>query len=392
MWVFLRDSYDIPQIGSTLFDVPFIRPSFPSGEDVAADVNEIVHSNWFTNFGPREREFRHGIAKYVSDSSVAVTFANATLALTVAMSQLVGVRSRGYVLVPSFTFAAGAHAIRWAGHEPLLVDIDIDTLQPSLESAYEAFDKHGDEIAGILYCNTFGIGGGALTAWEALAQKHGVPLIIDSAAGFGSMYPNGDKVGVRGACEIFSFHATKPFAIGEGGAAITHDQLLAERLTSASNFGFSGALGAQIIGTNAKLQEMNAAIGIRQLRVFDDVLKVRRRHLQRYHETVSLHVDGRFPANDLQSSVCFASVVLPTTDLRDEVLKELRSAGIEARVYYSPPLHCQQLFSRSARVGSLEITETVHSRILSLPVFSSLPERAFDYLDKSLAKHACRAI
>ncbi|GAB3611524.1 DegT/DnrJ/EryC1/StrS family aminotransferase [Humibacter ginsengiterrae] len=352
-------------------------------------MNEIVQSNWFTNFGPREREFRRGIAEYVGDDSTAVTFANATLALTVAMSQLVGARAPGYVLLPSFTFAAGAHAIRWAGHEPLLLDIDLDTLQPSLESAYEAFDTHGDQIAGILYCNTFGIGG-EVDAWEALARRHGVPLIIDSAAGFGSRYPNGEKLGNRGTCEIFSFHATKPFAIGEGGAALTHDPSLAERLLSASNFGFSGAVGAHMIGTNAKLQEMNAAIGIRQLRTFDDALAARRKHLQRYHDTVTSYSSGHFPSNDLQSSVCFASVVLPTSDMRDGVLNDLRSAGVEARIYYSPPLHQQPFFCQSERVGSLEVTASVHSRILSLPVFPSLPEHAFDCLAKSLARHACR--
>lgn len=352
-------------------------------------MNEIVQSNWFTNFGPREREFRRRIAQYVGNGTVATTFSNATLALTVAMSQLFGDRRPGYIIVPSFTFAAGAHATRWAGHELLLIDIDSDTLQPSLASAYQAFDSYGDQIVGVLYCNTFGIGGSAVADWEELARKFDVPLVIDSAAGFGSMYPDGEKVGVHGDCEIFSFHATKPFAIGEGGAALTRDQSLADRLISASNFGFSGSHGAQTSGTNAKLQEMNAAIGIRQLQSFEDVLAARRKHLQRYHETVALHVDGRFPANDLQSSVCFASVVLPTSAMRDAVLEELRATGIEARVYYSPPLHRQDLFSQSARIGSLEVTESVHSRILSLPVFPSLPEHAFEQLEKALARHAC---
>ncbi|WP_344782139.1 DegT/DnrJ/EryC1/StrS family aminotransferase [Microbacterium kribbense] len=382
-----HDSFEKPQIGSDLFDVPFIRPEFPRGEDVATDMNEIVQSNWFTNFGPREREFRGEVAEYVGGDSVAVTFANATLALTVALAQLTGSHARGYVIAPSFTFAAGPQAIRWVGHEPILIDIDERTLQPSLTSAREAFERFGDQIVGILYCNTFGIGGDSVAAWESMARQFGVPLIIDSAAGFGSEYSLGDKVGTRGDCEIFSFHATKPFAIGEGGAALTRDRSLAARLSAGSNFGFMDHAGASIPGTNGKLQEINAAIGIRQLQTFDIALEARRRHLQRYHDLISRNVDGYFPRNDLLSSVCFASVVLPSASVRDAVLSELHSCGVEARAYYSPPIHLQPAFTETPRVDSLGVTESVYTRILSLPVFPSLPESAFERVEEAVQRH-----
>lgn len=360
------------------YEVPFIKPIFPTGVDIASDVGDIVASNWFTNFGPNERRFRDSIVDRISPSSYAVTFSNATIALIGALSVFIEEkRPGGVVLVPSFTFAAGPEAVRWVGLEPLFIDVDPITVQPALASAHAAFETHADRVVGILLCNTFGIGAPDVAAWEELAKNRNVPLIIDSAAGFGSEYPDGTPVGSRGDCEVVSFHATKPFAIGEGGAALTSDERRATEMRSFSNFGFDSD-GAVRSGLNGKLQEFNAAIGLRQMESFDAALKDRRAALARY---TSLLVGSGFaeaiPNADL-SSVCFASFLLPDKIARDVMLDGLRSRGVEARVYYSPPVHRQPSFARSEVIDELKVSDDVYGRIIALPAFVRLPEHAFD--------------
>lgn len=356
------------------FDVPFIRPVFPSAEVLSVDIAEIVGSNWFTNFGPKEEEFTRAIADYVGSGYSVVTFSNATVGLMAALTCLLG-RGDGsqYVIAPSFTFAAGPEAIEWSGYKPLFVDIDASTVQPALADAIAAIDSPEFDIAAILLCNTFGIGNSQIAAWEQLARSAHIPLVIDSAAGFGSTYADGRRVGRAGDCEVFSFHATKPFAIGEGGAVVTRDPGLAIRLKEFTNFGFRDGKGAVALGLNGKLQEISAAIGLRQLAQFDRVLGARHDVLARYMKELALS-GVVFPEQIENSSVCFASMLFPDGLARDNVRSNLLAKGVEARAYYSPPVHHQPHFESAARFGGLEVTEDVVSRILSVPVYQDMAE------------------
>lgn len=360
------------------FDVPFIRPVFPPAEVVAADVADIVESNWFTNFGPKERLFRQGLVDYLGSGTDVATFCNATLALVAALSvMLEGRPVGGFVIVPSFTFAAGPEAIRWVGREPLFIDIDEQSVQPSLPAARAALADHRGRVDAILFCNTFGIGAEEIGDWEALAAEEGIPLVVDSAAGFGSVYSDGSRVGTRGDCEVFSFHATKPFAIGEGGAVAARDARIAEACRSFSNFGF-GSGGAIRAGLNGKLQEINAAIGIRQLAGFDADLVERRLVLERYRAAFEPTGLGRLVPHARLSSVCFASILVDDERRRDALLADYRAEGIEARVYYAPPVHLQPAFASAPRASSLRVTESVSARMLALPAFQGMAEDTFD--------------
>jgi len=368
-----------------MFDVPFIRPVFPPSGVIARDVTEIVESNWFTNFGPKERLFAERVAASIGDGMHAATFCNATVALVAALSVALGDPracaggARRLVVVPSFTFAAGPQSIQAVGREPLFIDVDETTLQPSVMAAAEAIASRSDQVDGILLCNSFGIGNAEIDEWEALAERYGVPLVIDSAAGYGSRYPGGGAVGSRGTCEVFSFHATKPFAIGEGGAIVSRDADLIEAARSFSNFGFADG-GAVRWGLNGKLQEINAAIGLRQMERFDEALAARRTIQARYAEVFAALRGARTVAHAELSSVCFATIVLPDESTRDAVVREARASGIEARVYYAPPVHLQPRFLNAARHGSLPHTVDVSRRTVALPVFEGLPAHVFDVL------------
>ncbi|CAH0131308.1 dTDP-4-amino-4,6-dideoxy-D-glucose transaminase [Microbacterium sp. Bi128] len=378
------------------FDVPFIRPVFPPADVIAHDVTDIVGSNWYTNFGPKERLFAERIAGAVGEQMHAATFCNATVALVAALSVVLGdpptsaVGGRQHVIVPSFTFAAGAHAIQAVGREPLFIDIDPDSLQPSLHAAADVLTTRRSEVDGILLCNSFGIGNAEVAAWEALARAHDLPVVIDSAAGYGSRYPDSTAVGTRGTCEVFSFHATKPFAIGEGGAILSRDPDLIERARSFSNFGFAAG-GAVRWGLNGKLQEINAAIGLRQLERFDEALTARRALLARYADVFSALPGAHTVVHSDISSVCFATVVLPDETVRDDILEQARAAGIEARVYYAPPVHLQPRFRDVSRHGSLAVTEDISRRTIALPVFEGLPTHVFETFETIIDRIMARS-
>jgi dTDP-4-amino-4,6-dideoxygalactose transaminase len=354
------------------YRVPFIRPIFPDPQLLAEDYAEIVESNWFTNFGPKERQFSAAIGEYLGSGLHAVTFANATIALMGLVQSALG-RGDGsrHILVPSFTFAAGPAAIEWAGYRPYFVDIDPDTLQPSLESALVALAVPGLDFAGILLCNTFGIGHGEIERWESSARDQGLPLLIDSAAGFGSRYTAMRAVGTAGLAEVFSFHATKPFAIGEGGAIVTRDAELAERLREFQNFGFIAGRGSLQLGLNGKLQEINAAIGLRQLGTIDAVVADRQSVVAAYRAAFA-GLGITVPHNLENSAVCFATVLLPSRKSRDAALESLLVSGIEARAYYTPVVHAQPHFEGALGADSLPATSMAASRVLSLPVHQKM--------------------
>ncbi|XPP27417.1 MAG: DegT/DnrJ/EryC1/StrS family aminotransferase [Leucobacter sp.] len=335
------------------------------------DFTDIVEANWYSNFGPFEQRFREGIADYLGTAAeTVVTVNNATTGLMAALAALLP-RGNGSesIAIASFTFAAGAQAIIWHGYRPAWIDIDEETLQPSLTSLRE-LSATNPGLRAILFTNTFGIGAPDIDAWESEAADLGVPLIVDSAAGFGSRYPDGALLGARGDCEVFSFHATKPFAIGEGGAVVCKDPAVATSARQFTNFGFSSSEGAAGVGLNGKLQELNAAIGLRQLKTFETDLESRRAIFDQYVAAFAA-LPLRFPPGSRESSLCFASAVLDMP-LAPALLDALVEASIDGRSYYSPALHLQPWFAGFLPTLSLRVTERIVPRLVSLPILPGM--------------------
>ncbi len=367
-----RASRSIPDISDPVIrEIPFIRPSFPGPAELAEDFRRIAHANRYTNFGPKERQFARALGDYLGPDLHVATLANGTMALIAAMHVTFGAGNRDrYVLMPSFTFVGVAQAALWTGYRPWFIDIDPDTWQPGVPSARAVLERSRDRIAGIVLANIFGVGNPQIECWEGLAAEWELPMVIDSAAGFGSTYPAGDRVGGRGNCEIFSLHATKPFAVGEGGALISRDPRLVEQAYRFQNFGFADSPEARHFGLNAKLQEINAAIGLRQLIGLDNRLESRRHVLSSYR--ARLAPEGlRFQQNAEASSLCFASACCTSVDHKAAVMSNLRENAIQARDYYNPPQHRHPYFVANKELlesTDLAVTEDICSRIVSLPV------------------------
>lgn len=356
-------------------EIPFIRPSFPGPADLADDFGEIVYSNWYTNFGPKERQFARALGAYLGPDLHVATFANGTLALIAALHVTVGPGTRDrYLLMPSFTFIPVAQAALWVGYRPWFIDIDPEIWQPSVPSARSVLERSRERVAGILLTNAFGVGNPQVGAWEDLAAEWELPIVLDSAAGFGSMYPEGQRVGGRGACEIFSFHATKSFAVGEGGALVSRDPRLVEQAYHFQNFGLDGSRECTQLGMNGKLQELNAAIGLRQLVGLDRRLASRRKVFERYRAELT-GVGLRFQPNAEASSLQCGSACCPSADHSSAVLASLREHAIQARNYYNPPLHVHPYIVANKELtasAELPVTEDICSRIVSLPVHDDM--------------------
>lgn len=363
--------------------IPFIKPHFPDPKLIADDYASIVKSNWFTNFGPFERRLCEQVAVFVSQDVSVTTVANATLGIELAVKSLFKKSDKkNQIIVPSFTFIAGPAVIISQGFTPVFVDIN-QSLQPDFSQAKSYIEKNTDKIAGILLCNTFGVGNTEISKWEEFAKEYDLPLIVDSAAGFGSMYDTLGYVGARGDCEVFSMHATKPFSVGEGGLIISKNKVLIAKIRRLENFGFGVDRVALDIGTNAKLQELNCAIGLRQLGNLESRLANRRKSLA-YYKKLLRPKGFEFQENDDISTVAFVSVLAPSEAIADNIYRALVEARVEVKKYYAPIHEMEVMTGKFLYAGSIENTENVARRILSLPLHDDMKKSTIEYVIDSM--------
>jgi dTDP-4-amino-4,6-dideoxygalactose transaminase len=282
---------------------------------------------------------------------------------------------RRIALVPSFTFAAGPLVLRSLGFDLAFVEIDRPSWQPDVDQARRFLGERGTETAGILLTTTFGVANADIASWEELAAEHDVPLVVDSAAGFGSRYASGEAVGSRGTCEVFSFHATKVVAVGEGGAVSSTDRELIAEIDKRKNFGFDEHRESVSLGTNAKLPELSCAIGLRQLNVLTQRIAKRQVTFDLYRRQLA-PLGFEFQPLAEHAALPFVSALSPSGVDRDLLMAALGDDGIGCRCYYNPPVHRHAVFRDAEPVGSLEVTDDFAGRILSLPLWDHLPDQS----------------
>ncbi len=349
--------------------VPFLAPTVPPVEALVADYRAIVSSGIFSNGGRMDRELIAAVQDWVRNGTAASTVSNCTAGIELAIRSTF-LRRPG-ALVASFTFAAGPLALVSAGFVPTFIDIEAATWQPSLEHARELLRSSASHYGGILLTATFGVANERIAEWEALADENELPLVIDSAAGFGSEYQSGERLGARGACEVFSIHATKMLAAGEGGLITSRDQDLIAKVNRAKNFGFGPDRAAVSWGTNAKLPELTAALALRQLKALPERLIARRR-VQAEYEARLRPLGIQFQPGALQSAPAFVSALMPTPRSRDAATAALQDELIECRTYYNPPVHFQPFFGGAPSHPVLNVTSDVSARMISLPMSDRL--------------------
>jgi dTDP-4-amino-4,6-dideoxygalactose transaminase len=362
--------------------LPLLRPELPSLEQVAAYYRLSEADHRFSNFGPCHELLASRLGDYVGPRARCVPVANCTLGLMVSLRALVDGASRGrpFVVVPSYTFLATIHAVAWCGFTPLFADVDAESWHLSAAALDRALHEHGGEVAAVLACSTFGSAPALAErdAWEELCRHADVPLVVDSAAGFGSRDEDGQPLGLQGDVEAFSFHATKTMAIGEGGVVITDREDVERTLRRLINFGLERpSRVASELGLNAKMSEIQAAIGLAALDGIEKVLAGRRAAA----DAVRSAAEGLgvvFQRGSEQSSWPAINVLAPSNAVRDRVLEVGAEQGVEFRTYFDVPMHRSPLFADSPRVGELAVTEDLAARALTMPIASGLTSAEID--------------
>lgn len=354
--------------------IRFQRPELPAGADIERYLAAAREMRWFSNQGPCHRLLSQRLSRFLGQDLRVVLIANATSGLMLALRTLVGETSnRPLVVVPSFTFPATAQAIAWSGLEPFWADVEPDGWHLDPNALRGALAAHRAEVAAVVACSTFGTApaAGQSAAWRQVCDEAEIPLIVDSAPGFGSCDGNGCRLGAQGDAEIFSFHATKPFAIGEGGAVTSSDPKLAERLAAMANFGFGPDREIHSpFGLNAKMSEVHAAIGLAVLEHFEEVLAARRERAGVMRGVLE-PAGYCFQAGSAGSSWQFVPVLAPSEGVREAVLERSRDQNIEIRSYHAP-LHRLKVFATRSDRNALPVTDDLARRVLSLPLANDL--------------------
>lgn len=340
------------------------RPNTGSRDAFYKLADQIFDRNWLSNNGPMVQEFEQRVADY-HDVKHCVAMCNGTVALEIAIRAL---GLEGEVIIPSYTFIATAHALHWQAITPVFADIDpaTHTLDPA--AVRRMITPRTSGIIGVrLWGHSIPV-----EALQAIADEHDLKLMFDSAHAFGCSY-EGRMIGNAGACEVLSFHATKFFNTFEGGAVLTNNDELAETMRLMRNFGFAGKDNVIHPGTNGKMIEISAAMGMVNLDSIDNMVEANRRNYQTYLVELSgLPGVSLLPYDDSERNN-YQYIVIEIGDecpaSRDQIIQALHAENILARKYFWPGCHNMKPYRELYPHAGLMLpnTQQVAGRVILLP-------------------------
>ncbi len=327
-------------------------------------VDEIFDRRWLTNRGLAVQEFEARLCDYLGVKH-CIVMCNATIALEIAAKAL---DLKGEVIVPSLTFVATAHALQMQGITPVFADIDRSTYNLDPVAVERAITPETTGIVGVhVYSRPCDIEG-----LQSVADRHGLRLMFDAAHAFGCSH-RGQMIGNFGACEVFSFHATKFFNTLEGGAIATNDDELAKKIRLMQNFGFAGMDNVIYVGTNGKMNEMCAAMGLVNLDSLDEFLSVNQRNYETYRECLASVLGVKLIDFDETEQCNRQYIVAEVGDeyplSRDKLVEKLHANNVRARKYFWPGCHRMEPYKTLCpNAGeALPITEDVSNHLVVLP-------------------------
>ena len=350
--------------------LPVFRPLLPSAEKLLPYLRRIDESRYYSNYGPLSLELESRLTELLQLPAGGLTCTSSgTVALIGAILGAAGParHERRLALIPSFTFIATATAVERCGYQPYLVDVDDESwmLDPDRLRDHPQLGRVGLVIP----VAPFGRPVPQL-GWKQFRAATGISVVIDGAASFAGLAGTGTAF-LGDIPVALSFHATKAFATGEGGAVATTDVALARRVGQALNFGVDAARNCVMASTNGKMSEYHAAVGLAELDEWPQKLGALRRVAERYRTLLE--------AADLGARIFVAPDVAPNYSLfrcRDvdeatATIGRLQGAGIGTRLWYGRGLGRQTYYLDLAR-DELAVTEHIASCLLGLPVAPDL--------------------
>ncbi len=354
-----------------MHDLPLIRTRPPKLSEMPEALRAVEDFGTYSNGGPVVRRFEAALVEQLfGGEGAALAIGNATLGLMLAIRQARTGRSGQYALMPSFTFAAAAHAAIWAGLTPLICDIDPRDWAACAAAEEALLQRYGEQIAVIVPYDTFNCGLD-LARYEKLAARYNAGVVIDAAASLGGLDGKGRGYGTgsRFAC-VYSMHATKPFAVAEGGVLYSADKALIDQFRTMHNFGFGAPRSATELGMNAKLPEVIGLLAEARLAEIEQVATHRAALAQAYRGELA---DFTFQLIHGRRQVGqFMPVLLPASADRDAVIADLAAQGIGSGKYFSPHLAQQPYFQQSCVIEPTPVADHIGAHILSLPLADAM--------------------
>ena len=349
------------------------RPNIGNRQKFEARVTDILDRRWLTNSGQYVKELEQRIADFVGVKH-CIAMCNATVALEIAIRAL---GLTGEVIVPSFTFIATAHALQWQQIVPVFCDIDPATHNLDPQRVAELITPRTTGIIGVHVwgraCNTEALG--------EIARRNNLRLLFDAAHAFACSY-KGRMIGGFGDAEVFSFHATKFFNTFEGGAVTTNDDELATKIRLMKNFGFSGYDQVTYIGTNGKMTEISAAMGLTSLESLADFIQTNRQNYQHYQEGLADVAEIRLLTFDENEKCNYQYIVMEIDESkagisRDHLVEILHAENIIARRYFYPGCHRMEPYRTCYPDAGLllPLTERLADCVVTLPTGTAVSSR-----------------
>ncbi|HLK18285.1 MAG TPA: aminotransferase class I/II-fold pyridoxal phosphate-dependent enzyme [Bryobacteraceae bacterium] len=356
--------------------LPVLKPQLPLAANLLPYLEQIDQRRWYTNAGPLVTRLEERLSRRIGfENAGAVTAANATVAMTVALLAR-RIPAGSLCIVPSWTFVATPHAVRAAGLIPWFHDVDRRTWALNPDEVEETLRHANQPVAALVVVSPFGAPLN-LESWQKFEDRTGIRVVVDAAAGFDTVRPSGIPL-------VVSLHATKILGAGEGGFVCSTDTRFLERFRAGCNFGFQGERIAMLPALNAKMSEYHAAVGLASLEQWRETRQQHARIMAWYREILP-HVDrvSLQPGYGNGWVSATTSVILPAKSL-SRIAAQLRAAGVESKTWWGEGCHCQPAFIDCPRTG-LPVTEELGSRVLGLPHFPEMQRQDVERVSATLA-------
>lgn len=346
------------------------QPSLPTLEEFIPYLQEIWDSKWLTNQGKFHQQFEKELAEFLGVKYISL-FTNGTLALVTALQVL---RITGEVITTPYSFVATTHALHWNGITPVFCDIEPDTMNLNPEKIEAAITPKTTALLPVhVYGNPCNVG-----KIQEIGDIYGLKIIYDAAHAFGVQI-KGNSILNFGDLSVLSFHATKVFTTFEGGAIICHDEKMKERIDYLKNFGFAGETTVIAPGINAKMNEFQAALGILQLKYFDECINKRKKITEIYREELKNIKGTRFlkDIDSIKHNYAYFPIFIDEKEYgmkRDELYEKLKEHNIYGRRYFYPLISQFPAYRGldSAKLGNLPIAEKITRDVICLPIYPDL--------------------
>ncbi|MBD5781462.1 DegT/DnrJ/EryC1/StrS family aminotransferase [Pelagicoccus sp. NFK12] len=364
------------------FPIFVTRPSLPDLNEFHDQLKILWDSKWLTNNGAFHQRFERELAEFLGVKYVSL-FSNGTLALITALQSL---RITGDVITTPYSFVATTHALNWNGIRPIFCDVDPiygNICPKSIESLITP------KTTAIVPVHVYG-NPADNSELQRIADTYGLKLIYDAAHAF-NVRENGKSILNYGDLSILSFHATKAFNTIEGGAIICHDSKTKSRLDFLKNFGFADEVTVVAPGINAKMNELQAAYGLLQLKSAESEIEKRSRVHQLYADALK-NIKGirtiPIPSNVEHNFSYFPIFIEPEYALsRDKVYEEFRKRNIIVRRYFYPLISEFPPYRAlpSASPDNLPTATNLAQSVLNLPIYPDLSQETVEYICHQLA-------